>query len=140
MVMHNNLNDIEERCTEIINSPYMRRELPPELLKLRLLLTKVEKLAREDVPSMASEIKHLRSQNKRLEAEAEALHPSLLSDSLDRIDGDVAEQPVEQSLSQTSEQPAEKPSETSAEEPVGQVKAEDADNKVLIETAPEGGR
>jgi len=86
MAMHNNLSEIESRCTEINNSPYMRRELPPELLKLRLLLTKVEKLTREDVPSLVSEIKRLRSQNKRLEAEAEAAHPSLTGDSLDRID------------------------------------------------------
>jgi hypothetical protein len=67
----------------------MRRELPPELLKLRVLLNKVEKLTREDVPSMASEIKRLRSQNKRLEAEAEASHPSLSSDSLDPIEAEV---------------------------------------------------
>jgi ABC-type phosphate transport system auxiliary subunit len=64
----------------------MRRELPPELLKLRLLLNKVEKLTREDVPSLVSEIKRLRSQNKRLEAEAEASQLSLTSDSLDPID------------------------------------------------------
>jgi ABC-type phosphate transport system auxiliary subunit len=86
MAMHNNLSEIESRCTEIINSPYMRRELPPELLKLRMLLTKVERLTREDVPALVSEIKRLRSQNKRLEAEAEAAHPSLASDSLDPID------------------------------------------------------
>ena len=86
MAMHNNLSEIESRCTEIINSPYMRRELPPELLKLKMLLTKVEKLTREDVPALVSEIKRLRSQNKRLEAEAEAAHPSLASDSLDPID------------------------------------------------------
>lgn len=88
MAMHNNLNEIESRCTEINNSPYMRRELPPELLKLKLLLNKVEKLTREDVPSLVSEIKRLRSQNKRLEAEAEASHPSLTSDSLDAIELD----------------------------------------------------
>jgi ABC-type phosphate transport system auxiliary subunit len=86
MAMHNNLSEIESRCTEIINSPYMRRELPPELLKLRLLLNKVEKLTREDVPALVSEIKRLRSQNKRLEAEAEASHMSLASDSLDPIE------------------------------------------------------
>lgn len=84
MAMHNNLSEIEARCTEIINSPYMRRELPPELLKLRLLLNKVEKLTREDVPALVGEIKRLRSQNKRLEAEAEATQ--LTSDSLDPID------------------------------------------------------
>jgi len=86
MAMHNNLSEIESRCTEINNSPYMRRELPPELLKLRLLLNKVEKLTREDVPSLVSEIKRLRSQNKRLEAEAEASHMALTSDSLDPLE------------------------------------------------------
>jgi hypothetical protein len=64
----------------------MRRELPAELLKLRLLLNKVEKLTREDVPSMMGEIKRLRSQNKRLEAEAEAIHGTLSSDSLDPLE------------------------------------------------------
>ncbi|MEO8287257.1 MAG: hypothetical protein ABI670_12605 [Chloroflexota bacterium] len=87
MAMHNNLSEIEARCTEIINSPYMRRELPPELLKLRVLLTKVEKLTREDVPSLVSEIKRLRSQNKRLEAEAEAsqltLEPEIEAEVID---------------------------------------------------------
>jgi ABC-type phosphate transport system auxiliary subunit len=74
MAMYNNLSEIEARCTEVNNSPYMRRELPPELLKLRVLLTKVEKLTRDDVPALINEIKRLRSQNKRLEAEAEATH------------------------------------------------------------------
>jgi hypothetical protein len=91
MTMHNNLSEIEARCTEIINSPYMRRELPPELLKLRLLLNKVEKLTREDVPSMVGEIKRLRSQNKRLEAEAEANHTALSSDSLDPLEVEAIE-------------------------------------------------
>ncbi len=91
MAMHNNLSEIEARCTEIINSPYMRRELPPELLKLRVLLNKVEKLTREDVPSLVSEIKRLRSQNKRLEAEAEANQPSLSSNSLDPIEVEAIE-------------------------------------------------
>jgi ABC-type phosphate transport system auxiliary subunit len=71
-----NLNEVETLCGEIINSPYMRKELPPELQKLRVLLKKVEQLTRDDVPAMISEIKRLRSQNKRLEAEADALaHP-----------------------------------------------------------------
>jgi ABC-type phosphate transport system auxiliary subunit len=87
MIMHNNLSDIESRCTEINNSPYMRRELPPELLKLRLLLNKVERLTREDVPAMIGEIKRLRSQNKRLEAEVEAAHPSANSLDHDEADG-----------------------------------------------------
>ena len=89
MAMHNNLSEIEARCTEIINSPYMRRELPPELLKLRVLLNKVEKLTREDVPSMIGEIKRLRSQNKRLEAEAEASHEALSSNSLDPLEVEI---------------------------------------------------
>jgi ABC-type phosphate transport system auxiliary subunit len=128
MAMHNNLSEIESRCTEIINSPYMRRELPPELLKLRLLLTKVEKLTREDVPALVSEIKRLRSQNKRLEAEAEASHASLTSDSLDPID--LIEQ-IEQA------EPVE-PLEQA--EQVEQVEPESSDHEAIVEATAESGR
>jgi len=103
MAMHNNLSEIEARCTEIINSPYMRRELPPELLKLRVLLNKVEKLTREDVPSMIGEIKRLRSQNKRLEAEAEASHEALSSDSLDPLEVESIERTELSPLDQNHE-------------------------------------
>jgi ABC-type phosphate transport system auxiliary subunit len=122
MVMHNNLNEIESRCTEIINSPYMRRELPPELLKLRLLLNKVEKLTREDVPALVSEIKRLRSQNKRLEAEAEASHMSLASDSLDPIE-------LIEEIEHTE------PVET---EPIESAEAESTDKEGTVEATADG--
>ena len=68
-----NLSAIETRCGEVLNSPYLRRELPPELQQLRILMTKVEKLTHEDVPTLISEIKRLRMENKRLELKLEEL-------------------------------------------------------------------
>ena len=68
-----NLSQIETHCSEILNSPYLRKTPPEELQKLRQLLVKVEALIREDVPSLVAEVKRLRSQNKRLEADVDAL-------------------------------------------------------------------
>jgi ABC-type phosphate transport system auxiliary subunit len=61
-----NIGEIEARCWEIQNSPYLRKEPPKELQKLRSLLGKVDKLSSEDVPTLVAEIKRLRAQNKRL--------------------------------------------------------------------------
>lgn len=72
MAIRNDLSDIETRCLEIINSPYVRREIPAELEKLRALLLKVRVLAHDDVPGLIAEVKRLRSLNKRLEESAEA--------------------------------------------------------------------
>jgi ABC-type phosphate transport system auxiliary subunit len=68
-----NLSQIEMRCNEILHSPYLFKELPSELQRLRTLLAQVEKLTREDVPFLIAEVKRLRAQNKRLEVDAEAL-------------------------------------------------------------------
>lgn len=72
MTTNYSIGEIEARCWEIQNSPYMRKDPPEELQKLKSLLDKVDKLTREDVPVLISEIKRLRAQNKRLEAEADA--------------------------------------------------------------------
>jgi ABC-type phosphate transport system auxiliary subunit len=72
MTANYSIGEIEARCWEIQNSPYMRKEPPGELQKLKSLLGKVDKLTREDVPILIAEIKRLRAQNKRLEANAEA--------------------------------------------------------------------
>ncbi len=72
MTANYSIGEIEARCWEIQNSPYMRKEPPGELQKLNSLLSKVDKLTREDVPLLIAEIKRLRAQNKRLEADAEA--------------------------------------------------------------------
>ena len=72
MTVRNDLSEIETRCLEIINSPYVRREIPAELEKLRALLLKVRVLAHDDVPGLIAEVKRLRSLNKRLEESAEA--------------------------------------------------------------------
>jgi hypothetical protein len=68
-----NLAQIEKHCDEILNSPYMRKELPEELQNLRSLLGKVLVLVREEVPGLVAETRRLRNLNKRLEAELEAL-------------------------------------------------------------------
>ncbi len=75
MTANYSIGEIEARCWEIQNSPYMRKEPPGELQKLNSLLSKVDKLTREDVPLLIAEIKRLRAQNKRLEADAEAAEP-----------------------------------------------------------------
>ena len=67
------VRECEERCREIQNSPYLRQAPPEELQNLRTLLTKVDHLTREDVPSLIAEVKRLRSQNKRLETSVGAL-------------------------------------------------------------------
>jgi hypothetical protein len=66
------IRDAEARCMEILNSPYLRQQPPGELQKLRALLVKVDTLTRENVPMLVAEIKRLRNEIKRLEADAEA--------------------------------------------------------------------
>ena len=73
MAVRNELSEIETRCMEIMNSPYVRREIPSDLEKLRTLLLKVRRLAHDDVPGLIAEVKRLRSLNKRLEESAETL-------------------------------------------------------------------
>jgi hypothetical protein len=68
-----NLSQIEAHCMEILNSPYLRREAPVELQKLRDMISKVDVLVRTDVPTLIGEVKRLRSQVKRLEAEVTEL-------------------------------------------------------------------
>ncbi len=73
MAVRNELSEIEARCLEIMNSPYVRREIPSDLDKLRTLLLKVRRLAHDDVPGLIAEVKRLRSMNKRLEESAETV-------------------------------------------------------------------
>ena len=72
MADNTNLSSIEARCASILNTPYLFRELPPELRNLQALLKNVGILTREDVPSLIAEVKRLRAENKRLEASAAA--------------------------------------------------------------------
>jgi polyhydroxyalkanoate synthesis regulator phasin len=67
------LREIAIRCDQITNSPYIRREAPPELKNLRVVLERVGFVVRTDIPALSSEIKRLRAQIKRLQAENEAL-------------------------------------------------------------------
>jgi hypothetical protein len=68
-----NLNKLEARCSQIMSSPYLRKDTPPELKNLRSVLQTVAQLITEDLPPLVSEIRQLRSRNKKLEAELEAL-------------------------------------------------------------------
>ncbi len=68
-----NLNKLEARCSQVMSSPYLRKETPPELKNLRSVLQTVSLLITEDLPPLISEIRQLRSRNKKLEAELEAL-------------------------------------------------------------------
>ena len=76
MYAMSNLGEIEKLCNEIMNSPYLRKQTPAELAQLRVLLDKVNLLVKQSVPPLISEVKQLRSQNKRLMAEIEALSAS----------------------------------------------------------------
>ncbi len=67
------LREIAIRCDQITNSPYIRREAPPELKNLRVVLERVGFVVRTDIPALSSEIRRLRGQIKRLQAENEAL-------------------------------------------------------------------
>jgi hypothetical protein len=67
------LSGIMARCQQVSNSPYMRTEPPAELKQLRSVLEKVHFLTVEDIPTLVAEIKRLRSQTKKLEAENTAL-------------------------------------------------------------------
>ena len=72
MYAMSNLGEIEKLCNEIMNSPYLRKQTPAELAQLRVLLDKVNLLVKQSVPPLISEVKQLRSQNRRLMAEIEA--------------------------------------------------------------------
>lgn len=67
------LREIAIRCDQITNSPYIRREAPPELKNLRVVLERVGFIVKTDIPALSSEIRRLRGQIKRLQAENEAL-------------------------------------------------------------------
>lgn len=68
-----NLNKLEARCSQVMSSPYLRKETPPELKNLRTVLQTVSQLITEDLPPLITEIRQLRSRNKKLEAELEAM-------------------------------------------------------------------
>jgi hypothetical protein len=68
-----NLNKLEARCSQVMSSPYLRKDTPPELKNLRSVLQTVSLLITEDLPPLITEVRQLRSRNKKLEAELEAL-------------------------------------------------------------------
>jgi len=78
MVEMSDLSKIAEHCEQVSNSPYIRRDVPPELANLRAVLETCRIITKVDVPALITEIKRLRSQNKRLEAEKQALSANSL--------------------------------------------------------------
>ena len=71
------LSRIEANCNQLLNSPYLQKEVPIELKNLRIVLEKINLLIRDDVPILVSEIRHLRTQNRKLEAELQSLRAQL---------------------------------------------------------------
>ncbi len=73
MISKTPLNQVETRRGNIMQSPYMFRNLPGELRRLQAFVQDVRVMLGEDVPALITEVKHLRQENKRLEARLEAL-------------------------------------------------------------------
>ncbi len=73
MYLMSNLSEIETLCNKIMNSPYFRKETPDELVQLRAMLENVSLLVKVNMPPLVSEVKQLRSKNKKLNAQIEAL-------------------------------------------------------------------
>lgn len=71
-----NLAATETLCREIMNSVYFRKQTPEELKELRIVLNKVSLLVGENVPQLITEVKRLRNQVKRLDAEVAAMGSS----------------------------------------------------------------
>ena len=108
------LSKIEQRCDQILTSPYLRKEAPQELKQLRAVLQVVEHLVREDLPQLISEVKHLRNQNKKLEAELETLregrhtpsdpiHPERAAASSTESEPGAAEEPASEPASEPAQ-------------------------------------
>lgn len=71
------LHAVEVLSAEILRSPYVFKDLPDELHRLRTVMRNMELLLREELPWLVNEVKRLRSENKRLLA---ATMPELASD------------------------------------------------------------
>lgn len=102
------LSKIEARCDQILISPYLRRDPPEELKQLRAVLQAVEHLVREDLPQLISEVKHLRNQNKKLEAELDLLREGgrTESDSIHPIEPPDASSDTSSDASPAESEPA----------------------------------
>jgi hypothetical protein len=64
---NNDLSEIMARCDQVTSSPYIRRVAPIELANLRDVLERIRLLTTEDVPALMSEIRRLRSQNRKIQ-------------------------------------------------------------------------
>lgn len=72
----NDLDKISTHCDQLANSPYLRKQLPPELKNLRSVVDLAGKLTQDEVPALIAEVKRLRSQNKKLQEENQTLRAS----------------------------------------------------------------
>jgi hypothetical protein len=99
-----NLNKLEARCSQVMSSPYLRKETPPELKNLRSVLQSVSLLITEDLPSLINEVRMLRSRNKKLEAELEALRSANEASTIGATNGAA---PGEEATEATEATPAE---------------------------------
>ena len=78
-----NLGEIEKLCDQIMNSPYFRKQTPDELKQLHSVLEKVSLLISESIPPLITEVRRLRSINRKLRAEIDELGPSELRERVD---------------------------------------------------------
>lgn len=121
------LHHIEARCREILASPYLYRDLPEELQRLRILLKTVDTLAREDVPHLVDEVKRLRAENKQLTAHAaQAASPALAE-----TDAPSTQEPMDAAVP-SAQVPVE------ADVPPTQIPTEADVPSVQLSTEPEG--
>jgi hypothetical protein len=61
-----NVNKVEAMCSEIANSIYLRKQTPDELTELAIVLVKVNRLIKECVPTLVTEVTELRARNRQL--------------------------------------------------------------------------
>ena len=77
------LSQVETRRGNIMQSPYMFKELPGAVHHLQAFIRDVRVMLREDVPALIVEVKQLRQANKRLEARIEVWENNALVASAD---------------------------------------------------------
>lgn len=72
MTGESDLTAITARCTQVTNSPYITRETPADLKQLREVLDRVRFMITTDVPALTAEVRRLRLDIKRLQAETQS--------------------------------------------------------------------
>jgi hypothetical protein len=72
-----NVNKVEAMCSEIANSIYLRKQTPDELTELAIVLVKVNRLIKECVPTLVTEVTELRARNRQLSDQLHGTGPGL---------------------------------------------------------------